>query len=375
MGNRTFLSVTEGAADGQYGDVAFETNNFLALLWFSFVSQEQYQRYRERLTSTWNAVKPSLENEELEDSPEWEAFAEALNWHIPWGEAAAQLRQSLPVALARFPGLGPYMSEWLETLFTHVQSHQAPVVHLELAQFFNFYTDPLQYLEQIEDCLHFWWRPDELWFERRNEKMNSYLLGGEHLPKGERNGEDRNNEEPTVAPGIEETRIAHSPSAKKRSSKRLEGLYLWLLAILSAALCLGTLLLTSSQWLAVLAFLLPAICIVLRELLIRPKKTPSTKKERPVPSPATSKIAYYDGTSPIKVEGIEAVNVDKTGGYTVPWHHILRAQVSLPNQVALVLHAEYESLYPSPAIVVLDDKLTADSVASAANSIAKLSRL
>ncbi|WP_051775898.1 hypothetical protein [Paenibacillus tyrfis] len=377
MGNRTFLSVTSEAVDGQYEDVAFETNNFLAPLWFSFVSQEQFQRYRERLISTWNTVKPHLENEDLEDLPEWEVFAKALHWHIPWGEAVTQLRQSLPVTLARFPELGPYMLEWLETLFTHVQTHQSPVVHLELTQYFYFYTDPLPYLEQIEQCLHLWWSPYELWFERWNDNMNPYLLGGEHLPKRVGNDEDRKQEEAIVTPEIGKTRVDNSTSSKKSSSKQLERLYFWLFAILSGALFLGTLLMTSSKWLAVLAFLLPAICVVLWELLIRPKKKipHSTKKEKPVPSLATSKIAYYDGTSPIKLQGIEAVNLDKTDSFTVLWPHILRAQVSQPNQLVLVLHTEFENLYPSPATVVLNNELAAELIATVVNSIANLPRL
>lgn len=379
MGNRTFLSVTSEAVDGRFEDVAFETNNFLAPLWFSLVSQEQYLRYRERLLTTWNAIEPYLEHEDLEELPEWEAFAKALHWQIPWGEAVTQLRQSLPVTLARFPALGPPMQEWLKTLLTHGRTHQSPVVHLELDQYFQFYTDPLPYLEQIEQCLQLWRHPDELWFQRWNDNMNPYLLGGEHLPKGEGNDEDQRKEATMVTPEIEETQIANSTSAKKRSSKRLEELYIWLLATLSGALFLGTLLLTSSKWLAVLAFLLPAICIVLWELLIRPRKIPSAKKEtkteRSVPSLVTSKITYYDGASPLKLQGIEAVNLDKTDSYTVLWHHILRAQVSLPNQIVLILHTEFESLYPSPAMVILDDELDAEHIASAANSIANLSRL
>ncbi|MBE1443804.1 hypothetical protein [Paenibacillus sp. OAS669] len=367
MGNRTFLSVTAEAADGRYEDVAFETNNVLAPLWFSLVSQEQYQRYREWLLTAWDAIEPHLEHEDLEVLPEWEAFERALHWHIPWEEAAAQLRQSLPVILARFPALGPYMSEWLETLFTHVRSHPSPVVHLELAQYFDFFTDPLPYLEQIEHCLQLWWRPDELWFERWHDDMNAYLLGGEHLPKREWEGEDRKMVEATVTPQV--------PSSKKHSSKRLEEFYVWLLAAVSAALFLGTLLLTSSKWLAVLAFLLPAICIVLWELVIRPKKIPSTKKESPAPPPVPAKITYYEGTSPIKPHGIEAVNLDNTESFTVPWHHILRAQVSLPNQIVLIPHTEFESLYPSPAMVVLDDELAAVPIAAAVNCMANLSRL
>ncbi|RKN86162.1 hypothetical protein [Paenibacillus ginsengarvi] len=374
MGNRTFLSVTADTGEGQYEDVAFETNNFLAPLWFSLVSPEQYQRYRERLLTTWNAVKPHLDNEDLEDVPEWEAFANALNWHIPWKEAAAQLRQSLPVTLARFPALGPYMSEWLETLFTHVQTYQAPVVHLELAQYFDFYTDPLPFLEHLEDCLHLWWRPDEMGFERWNQTMTPYQWGGEHLPKIARTGDDRIITETAVTPEPVEARIAESASTKKRSSKRSENLYLWLLAILSAALFIGTLLLTSNAWLSVLAFLVPSICIVLWELFIRPKRPPSVRKESPVPSLAANRIAYYDGDSPIKLQGIEAVNRVGNEAFTVLWHHILRAEVSRPNQIELVLHAEFERLYPSPAVVPMNAHLSAEQIASAAACMTKLSR-
>ncbi|UQZ84614.1 hypothetical protein SK3146_03869 [Paenibacillus konkukensis] len=368
MGNRTFLSVTAEAGDGEYEDVAFETNNFLAPFWFSLASEEQYQRFRERLISAWNAVKPHLDNEDLEDMPEWEAFAEALYWPIPWDEAVMQLRQSLPVTLARFPALGPYMLEWLETLFTYVRAHPSPVVHLELAQYFHFYTDPLEYLEQIEHCLHLWRRPDALWFDRWNDDMNPYLLGGEHIPKRVANGEERKQEETTVTPEIEE---------KKRSSQQSEKLYVWLLAILSGALFLGALLLFANKWLAVLAFFLPSICIVLWELLIRPKKKilHSVKKERPAPSLAAIKIAYYDGTSPIKLQGIEAVNLDKTDSFTVLWPHIARAQVSSPNQIELILHTEAEGLYPSPALVILDGVLAAELIASAVHCMAHLSRM
>ncbi|MBP1992322.1 hypothetical protein [Paenibacillus eucommiae] len=405
MGNRTFLTVNEiEAVNGPYEEVAFETNNFLAPIWFSLVSQEHYQRYREQLLTAWEAVQPYLDNEDADAIPEWDAFYEALNLHIPWTEAAAQMRQSLPVTLARFPALGPYMAEWLETLSTHVQSYQSPVLHLELAQHFDFYGVPLPYLASIEDLLVLWWNPDELWFKRYNEKLNDYLLGGEHLPKRRREEERTNveamagsaeigeldeHDEPDApitpdrpdAPDslntqqIEEVPAAGPTHPQKRSSKRLQELYIWLLAILSAALFIGTLALTSSMWLAVLVFLFPAICIILWEILKRPKKIPSTIKNRPAPSSGESQITYYDGISPIKLLGVDAVNLDKKESFTVPWHHIVLAQVNSSNQVVLILHTEFESLYPPVASVVVNDKLAAEQIASATNAIAGLARL
>lgn len=373
MGNRTFLSVTTGAAEGQYEDVAFETNNFLAPLWFSLVSQGQYQHYRERLITTWDVVKSHLDHEDLEDLPEWEAFTKALTLHIPWGEAEMQLRQSLPLTLARFPALGPYMLEWLDNLKTHVRSHQSPVIHMELGQYFYFYEEPLQYLKQLDQCLQLWWGPDEAWFERWNTNMNPYLLGGEHLPKREGSGEERTEEATKTTSVTAETQLTPSTSAKR--SKRLEGLYTWLLAILSGALCIGTLLLTSNTWLAVVAFLLPAICIVLWELLIRPKKKiPPAKNENSILSPTPVKITYFRGVSPIKPQGIEAVNLDMTGSFTVPWDHIKCAQVREPNQIMLVLHTAFESLYSAPVMAVLNDELDAEHVTYAINTIANLLR-
>ncbi|MFF2092198.1 hypothetical protein [Paenibacillus sp. NPDC058174] len=374
MGNRTFLSVNAEAAEGQYEDVAFETNNFLAPFWFSLASQEQYQGYHERLLTAWNAVEPHLEDEELEERPEWEAFARALSWHIPWGEAVQQLRQCLPVVLARFPALAPHLSEWLETLFTHIKAHRFPVVHLELAQYFHFYMDPQQYLEEIERFLHLWWYPDEMGFAGWEDKMNPYLMGGEHLPKEEQDAAGRNKDEAMMTAKIAETEVHHSVPSKKQSSKRLEKLYIWLLSILSGALFLGALLLTANMWLAVLAFLLPAICIFVWELLIRPRKNRSVQNESLAPPIVIDKIAYYEGASPINFEGVEVVNADTTGSVTVPWHHVMQAQISLPNQIILILHTEFESLYPSPVVVNIDDNLSADYIASAINSIAGLSR-
>jgi len=376
MGNRTFLSVTAKraeAAEAQYEDVAFETNNFLAPLWFSLVSREQYRTYRERLIAAWEAVRPRLDEAELEDLPEWEAFSAALDWPIPWGEASAQLRRSLPVALARYPALGPPMSEWLATLETHVRAHPSPVtIRLELAQYFDFLSDPYPYLEQIEQNLRLWWSPDESRYGQWDDSTTAYLLGGEHLPK---RSEERNDE--TVAhKTAEEVRTIPPASSRKPSSKRKENFYLWLLAILSGALFLGTLLRTSSVWLSVLAFLLPSICIVLWELFIRPKKKPAAlPKEKKAPAQAANKIAYYGGDSPITAQGIVAVGPDKSVTFTVLWPHILRARADLDNQVSLVLHPEFESLYPSPAIVNLDGEQPADLVASAANAIARLSRM
>lgn len=375
MGNRTFLSVTSGAAEGQYEEVAFETNNFIAPLWFSLVSKEQYQRYREQLMASWQAVETHLDNEELEDLPEWSAFGEALNWHIPWVGAVQQLRQSLPVTLARFPGIGPYMEEWLETLYTHVRTYESPVIHLELAQYFHFSMDPVQYLEEIEQYLGLWWHPDERWFQDWNDRLNAYLLGGEHLPKREgENEEDGEQYEAVATPIIQESHSADL-ALDKLSSKKRDELYLWLLGVLSAALFGGTWLLTSNKALAVLAFLLPSICIVLRELLIRPKRTSLNRREAPAPSPAASKIPYYNGSSPIKIQGFEANHSKHGDAFIIPWVHIRSAKVIQHNAIELALHTAFQHLYPSSVIVTLDGSLEPEQIVSIINSIANLSRV
>lgn len=78
MGNRTFLSVTNADTDSiNYDNTAFETNNFLAPVWFCLVSQEQFQCYSDQLMQAWNRIHPYMDQPDVEDLPEWECFSKA----------------------------------------------------------------------------------------------------------------------------------------------------------------------------------------------------------------------------------------------------------------------------------------------------------
>lgn len=62
MGNRTFLSVTNADTDSvDYENTAFETNNFLAPVWFCLVSQEQFQCYSDQLMQAWSKIQPHMD--------------------------------------------------------------------------------------------------------------------------------------------------------------------------------------------------------------------------------------------------------------------------------------------------------------------------
>ncbi|MDI6679726.1 hypothetical protein QMA02_28445 [Bacillus wiedmannii] len=79
MGNRTFLSVTNADTDSiNYENTAFETNNFLAPVWFCLVNQEQFQRYSDQLMQAWSKIQPYMDRSDVEDLPEWECFSKAL---------------------------------------------------------------------------------------------------------------------------------------------------------------------------------------------------------------------------------------------------------------------------------------------------------
>lgn len=105
-GNRTFLSVTNAHTDSiHYENIAFETNNFLAPVWFCLVSQEQFQRYSEQLMQVWSKIQPYMDQPDVEDLPEWECFSKVLQWQIPWPDAVGQLRLRLLGTLTHFSSL------------------------------------------------------------------------------------------------------------------------------------------------------------------------------------------------------------------------------------------------------------------------------
>jgi len=298
MGNRTFLSVTNADTDSvDYENTAFETNNFLAPVWFCLVSQEQFQRYSGQLMQAWSKIQPYLEQPDIDDLPEWEYFSEAFKWQIPWGDAAEQLRLSLPGTLAHFPSLAAPVYEWLETLSTHIQRYSAAVIHLELSQYFSFTGDPVLYLKDIEEYVNLWQSPhpsqEKVW---QGAADNFYMLSGEHLPWREPAVV-----QPEQAPEIQPVQSI-SPASEKRQPKWQQELYIWLLAILSAVLFLIVYVNTSSGWLAVLGFLIPSMFIVLWNIIIGPKKntrnlleTVTTVRRNSTRSYAVLRIEYFGG--------------------------------------------------------------------------------
>ncbi|MEK8128070.1 hypothetical protein WMW72_09165 [Paenibacillus filicis] len=375
MGNRTFLSVNqENLSVGSYADVAFETNNFIAPLWFCVVSQERYEQYREQVLAAWQAVEPLLEQEEEEDSPEREAFWDSLNLHIPWEEALQQMNRSLPAALSRFPALGTYVSAWMDTLWSHIAGRQSMVIHLELGQFFGFFGEPKAYLKSIEDCLTLWRNPDSAWFERHSDQANAYMLGGEHLPKRAESLEEVDSESVlTVDTGrfLGEDREVSSP---KKSTKWVQELYTWLLAIVLAGLFIAIWVWSGSIGRALLACLIPIAVIVLWELRKRPKPANSPGSRRTGSPREASQAMYYTGSSPITSQGLEARQGNSRESFIVRWPHNRLTRIDAVQQLELVLHPDYAQLYPSHPIVALDGKTKSEHVAAAAACLTRLSQ-
>ncbi|MED2839067.1 hypothetical protein P4255_16370 [Bacillus wiedmannii] len=207
-----------------------------------------------------------MDQSDVEDLPEWDCFSKALQWQIPWTDAAEQLRLSLPCTLAHFPSHSVPVHECLETLSTHVQRYSA-AIHLELSQYFSFTDDPVLYLKNIQEYITLWHSPHSSQEKYWQGAANSfYMLNGEHFPWRER----------TVTQTEQDLEIQpaqYIPPTRKHQPKWLEELYTWLLAILSAALFLTVYVKTSSGWLAFLSFLIPSLFIILWNVIIGPKKT------------------------------------------------------------------------------------------------------
>jgi hypothetical protein len=373
MGNRTFLSVTNADTDSvNYENTAFETNNFLAPVWFCLVSQEQFLRYSEQLLQAWSKIKPHMDQPDVEDLPEWECFSEAFQWQIPWADAAEQLRLSLPGTLAHFPALAAPVHEWLETLSTHVQRYSAAVIHLELSQYFSFTGDPALYLKDIQKYVTLWQSPhpsqERVWQEAAD---NFYMLNGEHLPWRER----------TVTQTDQALEIPPAqsipPASRKRQPEWLQELYIWLLAILSAALFLTVYVKTSSGWLAVLGFLIPSLFNILWNVMIGPKKTSrhrleeaTTLKRDSTPSDAELRIEYFDGHSPIGVDGMETYpSEDKSLPDLIPWLQIIQAKVLPTHEIELMISTKNPPVSTFQLHLKLDEQLVAKDTVLAVNAI------
>lgn len=372
MGNRTFLSVTNADTDSvDYENTAFETNNFLAPVWFCLVSQEQFQRYSGQIMQAWSRIQPHMDQPDVEDLPEWECFSEAFQWQIPWADAAEQLRLSLPGTLAHFPSLAAPVHEWLETLLTHVQRHSAAVIHLELSQYFSFTGDPALYLKDIQEYVTLWQSPHpsqvKVW---QGAADNLYMLNGEHLPWRERTAA-----QPEQAPEIQPAQSI-PPTSGKRAKWRQE-LYIWLLAILSAALFLTVYVKTSSGWLAVLGFLIPSLLIVLWNVIFGSKKISRHQMEAAMAlkrnstgSYAVLRIEYFDGHSPIAVDGMETgLSEDKSLPDLIPWLQIIQAKVLSSHEVGLMISTKNPPDSTLQLHFKLDEQLVAKDTVSAVNAI------
>ncbi|WP_339221898.1 hypothetical protein [Paenibacillus sp. FSL H8-0332] len=373
MGNRTFLIVTSADTDLiGYENTAFETNNFLAPVWFCLVSQDQFQRYSRQLMQAWSKIQPHMDQPDVEDLPEWEHFSEAFQWQIPWADAAEQLRLSLPGTLARFPALATPVQEWMETLSTHVQRYSAAVIHLELSQYFSFTGDPALYLRDIQEYVTLWQSPhpsqEKVW---QGAADNFYMLNGEHLPW----------REPTAAQPEQASDIQPAqsipPASGKRQSKWRQELNIWLLVILSAALFFAVYVKTTSGWLAVLCFFIPSLCIVLWNIIIGRKQTSrhqleaarNLKRNSP-PSDAVLRIEYFAGHSPIGVDGMETgPSEDKALPDLIPWLEILQAKVFSSHEVELIISANPSPVSTLQLHLKLDEQLDAKDIVSAVNAM------
>lgn len=373
MGNRTFLSVTSADTDLiDYENTAFETNNFLAPIWFCLVSQDQFQRYSRQLMQAWSKIQPHMDQPDVEDLPEWEHFSEAFQWQIPWADAAEQLRLSLPGTLAHFPALSTPVHEWLVTLSTHVQRYSSAVIHLELSQYFSFTGDPALYLKDIQEYVTLWQSPhpsqEKVW---QGAADNFYMLNGEHLPRRERTAA-----QPEQATDIQPAQSI-PPVSGKRQSKWRQELYIWLLAILSAALFFAVYIKTSSGWLAVLCFFIPSLCIVLWKIAIGRKQTSRhqleaarTSKRNSLPSYPVLRIEYFDGRSPIGVDGMEiGPSEDKALPDLIPWLQILQAKVLSSHEVELIVSANQSPVSTLQLHLRLDEQLDAKDIVSAVNAM------
>jgi len=278
MGNRTFLSVQQVGETAEYEAVAFETNNFLAPLWFCLLSETRFQQYCEQIEAAWEEVLPLMGQNEIEDTdaPKVERFYDALNIALPWSEAYAQMLSCVPDTIARIPALAPYIAAWENTLRTHLSAHTEPVIRLELIQFFDFYEEPQAYLKSVAYCLQLWRSPKADWLDRYYQKLDAFELGGEHLPY--RGNADAKAQTHTALATEQQHSSPPLGATASARSKRLDAILIWIYTLLSAALFLGILLLTSNVWLAILGFLLPSLTIILKEIMQQRRKN---KKSNP----------------------------------------------------------------------------------------------
>ncbi|MFD2117903.1 hypothetical protein ACFSTH_17685 [Paenibacillus yanchengensis] len=357
MGNRTFLSVSNAATDSiAYEHVAFETNNFLAPIWFCLVSQEQFQRYSDQVMQAWNNIQSFADHPNVEELPEWVAFSEAFQWQITWSDAAKQLCQNIPRTLAFFPSLADPVYEWLKTLSTHVERYSTPVIHLELSQYSSFYDDPVNYLRDIQTIVTLWQSPhrshEKIWQEAAED---IYMLYGEQLPWVDQKVTDQEQV-------LEAQSVPPNPSVTRKSRpKGLEELYYWLLAILAAAVFFIVTYFTKSIWIGALAFVSPLIVIILINLPKRMKPASVLNKKDNIASFSNHvlNIEYFDGKSPIGAEGLA---IDWLEGESISWKQILQVKELSSHEIEVVISAENEPITNKRIVLKLEEQLLARDI-------------
>lgn len=203
------------------------------------------------------------------------------------------------------------------------------------------------------------------------------MLNGEHLPWRE-----RTLAQPEQAAKIQQTQSIPSTSRNRQPKWRHE-LYIWLLAILSAALFLIIYFNTSSGWLAVLGFLIPSLLIVLWNWMIGPKKnshhqleTVTTLKRNSTPSNTKFRIEYFDGHSPIGVAGMETgPSEDKSLPNLISWLQIMEASVISSHEVAIMISTKNSPVSTIQLHLKLEEQLAAKDIVSAVNAIVLVNKM
>ncbi|MFE3577355.1 hypothetical protein [Lysinibacillus sp. NPDC059133] len=175
-----------------------------------------------------------------------------------------------------------------------------------------------------------------------------------------------------------EIQLAQSipPASGKRQPKWRQELYIWVLAILSAAIFLTVYVNTSSVGLGVLGFLIPSMFIVLWNMIIGPKKTSRHRKQaattlrNSTPSNAVLRIEYFDGYSPIRTDGMETgLSEDKSLPDLIPWLQIVQAKVLSFQDVELMISTKIPPVSTFQLHLKLDEQMVAKDTVSAINTI------
>jgi len=176
-------------------------------------------------------------------------------------------------------------------------------------------------------------------------------------------------------PEIQPEQAIPQKSGKSRPKWKQE-LYTWLLAFLSAALFLTIYIKTSNGWLATLGFLTPSLFIVLSYVIFDRKKNSrhrpeaaATFKRDSTLSNTVLRIEYFDGRSPIGVDGMgTGPSEDKSLPDPIPWLQIMQAKVLSLHEIELMI-SENPPGNTLQLQLKLDEQLVAKDTVSAVNAI------